>query len=65
MKKKKMLDLKKFVGKEIKVYLTNGFFYQGTLDSFDSTGINLDDIKVGITFININSIASIVGNGNN
>lgn len=53
------MELSKYVGKVVKVDLTNGFFYFGTVEKADDDSISLIDRKGDWVDINIKSISFI------
>jgi small nuclear ribonucleoprotein (snRNP)-like protein len=55
----KMTDLKKLKGKQVKIFLTNAFVYKGKLVNVGLHNLELNDIKEGKIFLNLNSIRSV------
>ena len=58
-----MTELKNLEGKQVKIYLKNSFVYRGRLLSVSTKNIEIDDIKEGKIFLNIDSIRSIQEDG--
>ena len=57
-------ELLKFLGKEIKLYLKNGFFYQGKILDLDNNFLVLFDFKTQQKRVfNLDCISSFVGVG--
>jgi len=55
----RMIDYNNIIGKKIKIFLKNGFVFQGKLISVDFKNLEIDDIKVGKLLLNRDSIMSI------
>ena len=58
-----MTELKNLEGKQVKIYLKNSFVYRGKLLSVNTRNLEIDDIKEGKIFLNIDSIRSIQEDG--
>lgn len=54
-----MTELKNLEKKQVKIYLKNSFVYRGKLLSIGIRNIEIDDVKEGKIFLNIDSIRSI------
>jgi len=55
--------IKQYLGKFIKVLLKNRYKFSGKLLKVNENSITLDDIKDGVTELDISSIGSISENG--
>jgi len=55
--------IKQYLGKFIKVLLKNRYKFSGKLLKVSENSITLDDIKDGVTELDISSIGSISENG--
>ena len=57
------MNLEELKGKEIEIWTTNRFHYQGVLLDFDKTAIKFKDEINGIMVLNFSIIRSIVEHG--
>lgn len=53
------MELSKYVGKVVRIDLTNGFYYQGKVLSADTNSLEIRDKKGCLVTLSINSIAFI------
>ena len=54
-----MTEFKKLIGKKVKIYLKNSFFYSGVIVNVTARTLELDDVKEGKIFLLIDSVRSI------
>lgn len=57
------MNLAELKGKEIKIFLKNGFYHQGELLDFDKNCVKIQDRFKGIMVLNFSIIKSIEENG--
>lgn len=55
------MDVSIYVGKKVKVDLTNGFFYEGVVTNYDEDSLTLIDRNNQIVSISIKTISFIRG----
>ena len=53
-------ELKSSVGKEITIFLKNNFRYSGRVLNIDDVFVKINDRKVGILFVRLDDISSII-----
>jgi len=53
------MDISIYLEKDVKIYMVNGFFYEGTVLDCDSDSLTLRNLKDQIVTISVKSISSI------